>query len=376
MVKEPRVVYEAKEETIAKSYRGPWAGLPRLYPSGESGFIDGRVFLKSNEWQFGYGEKRATDLNWRRVLFATNRASIAVMRAGPFPMHSLTFGEEVGPLSLGVAMIGDDDMDSIGALSADAGPPKDTLERTLPAEISEVSVLVHGCCSDFEGGLKKIGRLARKVSFTSTPALFSWPSGPDPSHYIGDRSMSILSRDQLLAYLNALAARDHIKHIDVIAHSQGNMVLIEALRTMLLGNAESSAMLKDKLRHIIFASPDVEAITFKEMVGAMTALGRSRTLYASHYDYTLWGQTKLSGRPSAGYFSESPLIVQGTDTIDTSNAKWRYIDLGHSAFSDDPMVMNDVGLILRTGTRPPDARYPMLHPTTGKDGTYWYFASP
>ena len=55
-----------------------------------------------------------------------------------------------------------------------------------------------------------------------------------------------------------------------------------------------------------------------------------------------------------------PSIIPGVDTIDVTETSTDLLALNHSTYAERNALLNDIGLILQTGERPPDKRVPIL----------------
>ncbi len=89
------------------------------------------------------------------------------------------------------------------------------------------------------------------------------------------------------------------------------------------------------------------------------------TLYASALDKALWaGRFREGGKVLAGYIvAGRPLVLPGLQSIDVSAAGSLGLkNLNHDVFASNPVMMEDIRQLLRTGRRPPDQRLAVLRP--------------
>lgn len=309
-----------------------------------------------------------------RVFFATNRNRMEVLRGqssgvaerGP-PTPSVTYGRSEAALSFGSVIQSTSDH-----ISYDIEALEDGAE---PEDVGESVVLyVHGCCNSFESAyeaalnLKDFGRLKSEV------LLFSWPTGSGVSYYAGDKDMVSPSRRALGAFLRHISKWSKVRNIDIVAHSLGNQVLLEALRDLAVADDADGRDAKSKIRHLIFASPDVERSVFSNGVGALHRMGTTKTLYVSGLDLALWASNLVSRYERAGYiWTEKPLVLPDLDTVDVSRSSSRFFSLNHSAFMEELSVLNDLSIILNEGKRPPTARQAIFREVPTDEGMYWEF---
>ena len=93
------------------------------------------------------------------------------------------------------------------------------------------------------------------------------------------------------------------------------------------------------------------------------------TLYAASNDRALQAASRLQGTPRAGEVPASgPLVLNScVDTIDTSAVTTDLYSVSN------PGYLNDMGRLLKTGTRPPDKRSPNLKTVATDRGVYWRY---
>jgi hypothetical protein len=80
------------------------------------------------------------------------------------------------------------------------------------------------------------------------------------------------------------------------------------------------------------------------------------------------------GVPRAGDVpAEGPVILPGIDTIDVTATSTDLLALNHSVYAEKSALLNDIGLILQTGERPPDRRIPILQKVRTGHGEFWRY---
>ncbi|TIP34155.1 MAG: alpha/beta hydrolase, partial [Mesorhizobium sp.] len=90
-------------------------------------------------------------------------------------------------------------------------------------------VFVHGFNNGFDDGVYRLTQIAHDMNYPGTPVLFSWASSAKTTGYIYDKDSATAARDDLEATLRMLA-KTRVKSIDIIAHSMGTWLTMEALR--------------------------------------------------------------------------------------------------------------------------------------------------
>ena len=126
---------------------------------------------------------------------------------------------------------------------------------------------------------------------------------------------------------------------------------------------------------MILAAPDIDAVEFKKMAEKITSVARGLTLYVSSTDLAMRASRELHrGIPRAGdVTSHGPVIVKGIDTIDISQLSTDVFSLGHATYADRRELLNDIGLLLRKGERPPNRRTPIYRQMRLQDLVYWRY---
>ncbi len=232
----------------------------------------------------------------------------------------------------------------------------------------QVFVFVHGFNVSFENALRRAAQIAYDLDFDGTPFLFSWPSRGSLWSYTSDRESAEIAVDHLMEFLETIIAETQPTKIHLIAHSMGNVVLLNALEKIKLSRVNQS---NAPFSEIILHSPDVDSDRFGQLMKAINGLGANVTLYASTNDRALglsgwiWG---VVGRAGA-----VPSVVPGVETIDVTAAGSSLLGLNHDLYATNPAIFNDMRLVLQLGKHPPDARSSSFEPTATDDGTYWLY---
>ena len=97
--------------------------------------------------------------------------------------------------------------------------------------------------------------------------LFTWASRGKVSEYVYDNNSATAARDDLEDTLRLILA-SNAEEVNILAHSMGNWVTVEALRQIKIsGNVENA----DKIGSIFLAAPDIDLDVFKAQ---MLRIGR------------------------------------------------------------------------------------------------------
>jgi len=231
-------------------------------------------------------------------------------------------------------------------------------------------VFVHGYNNSFDYALYRTAQMAYDLKFDGAAFLYSWPSLGDFSGYGYDRESSVQAEPYLRQYLELVLKETGAKEVSVIAHSMGNLPLLQVLRD--LGPRLAPDV---RLNQIIMAAPDIDRNVFENIASDLQKYGRGLTLYASSNDRAMQAARRVAGGiPRAGDVPpDGPIIIEGIDTIDVTQTSLDYLALNHSIYAEKSALLNDIGLLLQTGERPPDKRIPILELIQSTRGTFWRY---
>jgi esterase/lipase superfamily enzyme len=227
----------------------------------------------------------------------------------------------------------------------DTGPQFTTaLSADIAARGGRAMVFVHGYNTGFDNAAYRLTQIAHDAGYSGTPVLFSWASGGTTTGYVYDKESASVARDQLEATLR-LVAQSGARRIDIVAHSMGTWVTMEALRQMAITGDRD---LGGKLGDVVLASPDIDVDVFKSQMRRYGKPTRPFILLLSGDDRAL----KLSGilagsRPRVGdYKDAADLAEYGVTVVDLSSVKGGD-SLNHTKFADNPLLVKALGQRLR-----------------------------
>lgn len=205
-------------------------------------------------------------------------------------------------------------------------------------------VFVHGFNNGFDDGIYRLTQIAHDTKYPGTPVLFSWASSGKTTGYIYDKESANAARDDLEATLRMLA-KTKVKSIDIIAHSMGTWVTMEALRQLAITGDRD---LGDKLGYVILASPDIDVDVFKKQMIRYGKPDKPFAILLSADDRALKLSSLISGdKPRVGdYGNAADLASYGVSVVDLSQAKGGD-RLNHAKFADNPMLVQLLGDRLR-----------------------------
>lgn len=230
-------------------------------------------------------------------------------------------------------------------------------------------IFVHGFNNSFENAVYRNAQMLWDLKYDGLPVLYSWGSkGDGVSDYGFDRDSALFARDGFIKLVQKLQNELQIERIDVLAHSMGNLVVIDALST----NALTAKPVQ--LDQLVMAAPDIELEGFKKTVPVLKQITKGMTLYASSADKALLASSALQKFPRAGGVpADGPVSLPDLDTIDVSKLGDEFLGLNHSTFAENRAVMDDLKLLLAQRMKSP--RLSQIHPFPEPPQTrrYWRY---
>jgi len=165
---------------------------------------------------------------------------------------------------------------------------------------SRVLVFVHGFNNRFDDAVYRFAQIVHDSKAEGIPVLFTWPSRGEVrlSAYGYDRESANYSRDALEQLLDTLAANPQVKEVNILAHSMGNWVTLEALRGKAIGGG---GKIGGKVRNVFLVAPDVDVDVFRTQIRRMGHPRPRFALFVSQDDKALslsqfiWGGMQRLG---------------------------------------------------------------------------------
>jgi esterase/lipase superfamily enzyme len=159
---------------------------------------------------------------------------------------------------------------------------------------SKVLVFVHGFNNRFDEAVYRFAQIVHDSQSPAIPVLFSWPSRGEVRliAYGSDRESASYSRDALEQLLDTLSLNPNVAEINVLAHSMGCAVTLEALRS----KAMHSGKVGDKIKNVLLVAPDVSVDDFRTGIAQLGHRRPRIALFVSQDD----GALKLSRTIAGG----------------------------------------------------------------------------
>ena len=316
-----------------------------------------------------YGAERARRLELGRAL-------VTVPSAHRVPAIERPFALRIPYIQLVLYEQGEDPRKHFTIKSLQA-LPRNELLALVRARIAaarafrdQALVFIHGFNTEFDHAIFRAAQLAYDLQFDGAAFLYSWPAGGGVIGYARDRESATQAEPYLKEFLDLVVRGTGAKSVSVIAHSMGNLPLLNVLRE--LGPSLPPGV---RLNEVILAAPDVDRDVFANLVGAIRGFGRGITLYCSANDRAMIVSRQVAGGvPRAGDVPpDGPVIAPGVDTIDVTETSTDLLALNHSLYAERGALLNDIALLLQTGERPPDKRIPILQRVRTLHGDFWRY---
>ena len=227
--------------------------------------------------------------------------------------------------------------------------------KALRADIAKrggrALIFIHGYNTQFDDAVYRITQIAHDANYKGTPVLFTWASAGRTVDYVYDNNSASAARDALEETLR-LVANSGAKRVDIVAHSMGNWVTMEAMRQLAITNDRD---LDGKLGDVVLASPDIDVDVFKSQMRRYGKPDRPFVVFASANDRALQISGLIAGRrPRLGDYADSQEIADlGIVVADISAVKVED-RLNHTKFADNPILVQMLGERLNSdGTATP-----------------------
>jgi esterase/lipase superfamily enzyme len=187
-----------------------------------------------------------------------------------------------------------------------------------------VLIYVHGFNQTFEAAALDAARLSDGIKFAGETMVFSWPSRAKLFDYGYDRESAMWSRDAFDQVLEGLLASPTIGRINIVAHSIGTMLTMEALRQLYAKHGDAAA---DRIGAVVFASPDIDVDVFAASVERIGPLAAKITVVAATNDRALAVSRWMNGGTTrVGAAEKAQLEKLGLRVIDASQQGWGIIN--------------------------------------------------
>jgi esterase/lipase superfamily enzyme/Tfp pilus assembly protein PilF len=246
----------------------------------------------------------------------------------------------------------------------------DAFDRAAKGKGSKTAlVFVHGFNTTFEDALYRNAQIAWDLQYNGLSVLFTWASRGKVTDYIYDKESAYLARDAFIALLEKLNRNYGIEQVNVLAHSMGNLIVVDALANY----ARTSNPIH--VAHVVMAAPDVDRNQFLTLAPVAKTVVGGMTIYVSSADRALAASRRLAGDvPRAGDVpADGPIILPNVETIDVTAMGENIFGLNHSVFAASRDVMEDIAALLKLNL--PSPRLIQIRPVPDPPAVarYWRY---
>ncbi|MFH8250172.1 alpha/beta hydrolase [Microbacterium sp. B2969] len=236
----------------------------------------------------------------------------------------------------------------------------------------DILVFVHGYRTGWADAIKRAAQFSYDLEFDGRTVAYTWPSQGKLLSYTVDENNAAWAGPHFSQLLRDLLENSGARRVHLVAHSMGNRIMSAAIHDL----ADALAGFPTHLGNVIFAAPDVDADTFRELITAFQAVDaveehpRPRlTLYSCGADAALDLSRRIHKLRRAGDARDGIVVVPPMDTIEVTQI---VLDdptddrTGHAYFCSNRHVIADLNSVVLRGAAPP--RFG-LEPADG--GRYW-----
>ncbi|HRA86755.1 MAG TPA: alpha/beta hydrolase [Planctomycetaceae bacterium] len=314
-----------------------------------------------------------------RVYFATNREPVHSVAAAKDP--DLYFGGDCGDVVYGTCEVsipyrrapGSLPEPSILRLEFSQDPEKHVVLmeiallpnadfwKQLRAAVDaspdkRLLLFIHGYSATFRDSARRTAQMAYDMNYQGPSMFFSWPAGAESesfsekANYLKDLRRAEESDEDLITVLAGISRYSGARRIHLVAHSMGNFVLTEALKT--IDDRRTRGTIQEPLfDQVALAAPDLDAKEFVERTGErLLPFSRRFTVYASEHDKALRLSRAVNGYEPLGFLNEYSRIGAKKrlfDLVDVSQLTTGWFDSGHIYYGDMPEMISEFDFVFR-----------------------------
>ena len=188
-----------------------------------------------------------------------------------------------------------------------------------PIGSRHVFVFIHGYNTLFAEGLYRFTQIVQDSKAVGVPVLFTWASRGKLADYVYDTNSASAARDGLEHVLR-LALASNADRVDVLAHSMGNWVTVEAFRQIKISGDLKNV---NKFGHVFLAAPDIDLDVFKSEMRRIGKPSKPFYVVVSRDDKALGASSFLGGGETrvGDVPNDAELAKLGATVIDLTDVK-------------------------------------------------------
>jgi esterase/lipase superfamily enzyme len=206
----------------------------------------------------------------------------------------------------------------------------------------DVLLYVHGFNTSYDEARYRLAQVVTDGRFGGVPILFTWPASGSLFDYEAAKESASASRDALAQLMMQLSNVPDIGRIQIVAHSMGSWLTMEALRQDAIAGRPD---LNGKLGEIMLAAPDIDLTVFRQQIAKIDPGHIS--LLVSANDRALSVSRRLAGdRPRVGALNPrnpaDKAIIDGLGVRVYDLSRESTDLIGHGAYTA-PDVVRQIG---------------------------------
>lgn len=235
-------------------------------------------------------------------------------------------------------------------------------DQLLSTGSDDAYIFVHGFNTDYTKNLGIAAEIWHYSGRRGAMLSFAWPSEHSVFAYQADKANAAYATRQLREFLRFLVEHTDVGRINIVAHSAGNPIVVEAMRDLRLMHYQAdqaSLQSTTRIGRVVLAAPDMDLLrAINATLDGFDECAESVVMYASTRDTALslssmiFSDTRLGASVKRLSPEEQQALrsVQSFEAVDVSRAQKKHSTfLGHSYYHQNPWVSSDIGLYLTLG---------------------------
>ncbi|RYH06932.1 alpha/beta hydrolase [Tropicimonas sp. IMCC6043] len=168
--------------------------------------------------------------------------------------------------------------------------------RSRPRGQRDALMWIHGFNTTLSEAILRLAQFVEDTEYSGVPLLFSWASDARITSYVYDINSALIARDAI-SYVASALGRSSFDKVDIVAHSMGNLLAMEAIRGGSQLNLFDST---GKLASVVLAAPDIDYELFAAQVSSIPPESRGFFVLISSDDRALRLSGLIARRPRVG----------------------------------------------------------------------------
>ncbi|GAB5375017.1 MAG: alpha/beta hydrolase [Acuticoccus sp.] len=223
---------------------------------------------------------------------------------------------------------------------------------TRPPADRNVLIFVHGYNTDFTSAVLRIAQFVHDSGYKGTPVLFTWASRGRTLDYVYDLNSTLHARDGMLEAAIAITNETNARQVDILAHSMGNFLTVEAMRQQALRGQFNA---RGRINSVILAAPDIDIDLFQRQLDWLRPDQLPVYVLVSADDKALGLSRRIAGNVErVGQARPEELAGLGLNVIDLSAVEDTE-SIHHTKFAGAPEVVQLIGEGILAGAALPES---------------------